>query len=122
MSSLLSKTYPEIKDKLINVVELANESNSAYSSDLKNASIDQKIEELKIFRFSDAIRYKDLKIVFSIFIGVVFLFSASLFYSPVFFTESSARLVRFQQKFEKPAPFTFELENTTFEIVTAESS
>src|ERR1035437_6058336 len=121
VSSLLSKTYPEIKDKLINVVELANESNSVYSNDLKNASIDQKIEELKIFRFTDAIRFKDLKIVFVIFIAVVLVFSALFIHSPVFFTESSARLVRFQQKYEKPAPFTFELENKIFEIVTGES-
>ena len=121
VSSLLSKTYPEIKDKLINVVELANESNSVYSNDLKNASIDQKIEELKIFRFTDAIRFKDLKIVFGILLAVVLVFSALFIHSPVFFTESSARLVRFQQKYEKPAPFTFELENKIFEIVTGES-
>jgi len=121
VSTLLSRTYPEIKDKLINIVELANESKSVYSSDLKNASIDQKIEELKIFRFSDAIRFKDLKIIFGIFIGIVLVFSAFFIHSPDFFTESSARLVRFQQKFEKPAPFTFELENTNLEIVTGES-
>ena len=121
VSTLLSKTYPEIKDKLINVVELANESKSVYSNDLKNASIDQKIEELKIFRFADAIRFKDLKILYVVFIGVVLVFSSFFIYSPVFFTESSARLVRFQQKFEKPAPYTFELENKIFEIVTGES-
>jgi len=121
VSSLLSKTYPEIKDKLINVVELANETKPVYSVELKNASIDQKIEELKLFRFSDAIRFKDLKIVFLVFVGVLLLFSSFLIYSPVVFTESSARLVRFQQKFQKPAPFTFELENRNLEIVTGES-
>ena len=35
VSSQLSKTYPEIKDKLINIVELENESTSVYSSELK---------------------------------------------------------------------------------------
>lgn len=121
ISSLLSKKYPEIKDKLINIIELANNSDSVYSIDLKNASIDQKIEELKIFRFSDAIRFKDLKIVFGIFLGVTIIFSTFFVSFPDFFTESSVRLIHFQQKFEKPAPFTFELENTDLEIVTGES-
>jgi len=121
VSSLLSIKYPEIKDKLINIIELANNSDSVYSIDLKNASIDQKIEELKIFRFSDAIRFKDLKIVFGIFLFVTIVFSSFFVASPDFFTESSVRLINFQQKFKKPAPFTFELENSSLEIVTGES-
>ncbi|MDP2337749.1 MAG: hypothetical protein Q8N05_15150 [Bacteroidota bacterium] len=121
VSSLLRKYYPEIKDKLINIVELANEYDSIYSSDLKKASIDQKIEELKIFSFSKAIRFKDLKLIFGILLLVIFIFSAAFIEAPDFFTESSVRLVRFHQKFDKPAPFTFELLNTDLEIITGES-
>lgn len=121
VSTLLSQSYPEIKDKLINIIELADESTPIYSGDLKKASIDQKINELKIFRFSDAIRFKDLKVIVTVFLSVIFLFAISYFKSPLFFTESSVRLVRFHQKFIKPAPFTFEFENTDLEIVTGES-
>ncbi|HZL11114.1 MAG TPA: hypothetical protein VFC65_14065 [Prolixibacteraceae bacterium] len=121
VSFRLSKTYPEIKDKLINIVQLANETNSVYSIDLQKASIDQKIEELKIFRFSDAIRFKDLKVVAGIFAGVFLVFSLVYIQLPDFFTQSSFRLIHFQQKYERPAPYTFELENTDLEIVTGES-
>lgn len=121
VSDLLSKSYPEIKDRLINIIELEHENNSNYSDDLKRASIDQKIDELKIFRFSDAIRFKKLKVVISVFIGVLVFLSVAFIESPDIFTESSARLVKFHQKFEKPAPFTFYLENTNLEIVTGES-
>src|SRR5665648_478678 len=120
VSFRLSKTYPEIKDKLINIVQLANETNSVYSIDLQKASIDQKIEELKIFRFSDAIRFKDLKVVAGIFAGVFLVFSLVYIQLPDFFTQSSFRLIHFQQKYERP-PYTFELENTDLEIVTGES-
>ena len=75
VSLRLSKTYPDIKDKLINIVQLANETNSVYSIDLKKASIDQKIEELKIFSFTEAIRFKDLKLIFGIFAGIILIFS-----------------------------------------------
>jgi len=121
VSSQLSKTYPEIKDKLINIVELENESTSVYSIELKKASIDQKIDELKIFSFSDSIKFKDLKVVFGVFLSVLILFSASFLWSPDFFKESSVRLIHFQQKFEKPAPYIFILENNDLEIVTGES-
>jgi len=121
VSTQLSKTYPEIKDKLINIVELENESASVYSSELKKASIDQKINELSIFKFSESIKFKDLKVLFTVFLCVLILFIVAFSFSPDFFKESSVRLIHFQQKFEKPAPYTFHLENTNLEIVTGES-
>ncbi|MFY9152228.1 MAG: hypothetical protein WAO52_09450 [Prolixibacteraceae bacterium] len=121
VSSLLSKTYPEIKDKLINVIELENETGSNYSYDLKKASIDQKIDELKIFQFSDAIKFKNLKVAFGVFLAVIIFLSVAFIEVPDVFTESSVRLVKFHQKFEKPAPFTFFLENTNLEIIGGES-
>jgi len=121
VSAQLQNTYPEIRDRLINIVELANNSDLYYSSQLQQASINQKIDELKIFRFSDAISFKNLKLLFLIFTGIVLLLIGVFIVSPSFFTESSARLIHFQQKFEKPAPFTFELLNSELEIVTGES-
>ncbi len=120
-SSMLKKSFPEIRDRLVNIIELESDTNSFYSDDLKKASIDQKIEELKIFSFSDSIQFKNLKLIFGLLAGVVFIFSALFISAPDLFTESSVRLVRFQQKFIKPAPFTFYLENTDLEIVTGES-
>lgn len=121
VSSQLSRTYPDIKDKLINIVELENESNSIYSNELTKASIDQKIDELKIFKFSESIKFKDLKVIFGIFLSVLIVFFVAFSLSPDFFKESSVRLIHFQQKFEKPAPYIFNLENTTLEIITGES-
>jgi hypothetical protein len=121
VSEKLSKTYPEIKDKLINIVELEKESASVYSIELKNASIEQKINELSIFSFSESIKFKDLKVVFFLFFSVLLLFIIAFSFSPDFFKESSVRLIHFQQKFEKPAPFIFKLENSNLEIVMGES-
>jgi hypothetical protein len=121
VSMLLSKKYPEIKDRLINIIELANEANSIYSNELVNASIDQKINELKVFSFSEAIQLKDLKTVFITFIGVFMVFFFLFFSFPDLFRESSVRLIRYHQKFEKPAPFNFILKNTNLEVVMGES-
>lgn len=121
VSAQLSKSYPEIKDKLINIIELANEESQNYSYELKKASIDQKINELKLFRFSDAIRFKDLKVIFGTFMLVAVIFSFAFIKSPEFYTESTVRLIHFQQKFEKPAPFSFVLQNKSMEIISGES-
>ncbi len=121
VSSLVNKTYPEIRDRLINIVELAEKGDSLYSNELKNASIDQKIDELEIFSFSDAIRFKDLKLIFGILVFGMVIFSVIFIKSPAIFSESSARLIRFQQKFEKPSPYTFQLVNDNLEIVTGGS-
>ena len=121
VSTLLSTTYPEIKDKLINIVELANENRAGYSAELTRASIEQKIEELKLFSFSDAIRFKDLKVIAFMFFCVLLVFSAGMLKYPDFFSESSVRLIHFQQKYEKPAPYVFVLENKDMEIITGES-
>ena len=121
VSSLLNRSFPEIKDKLINVVELANDSNAIYSNELVKASIDQKIQELSVFKFSDAIQFKDLKIVAFLMIVLLSFFSIGYVYAPVFFKDTTVRLIHFQQRFEKPAPFTFHLENDDLEIVTGES-
>ncbi len=121
VSSQISKTYPEIKDRLINIVELAEKNNPLYSNELQNASIDQKIDELKIFRFADAISFKALKLIFSILVAGMIIFSALFFLTPNLFSESTVRLIHFQQKFEKPAPYTFNIQNTDLELVTGES-
>lgn len=121
VSILLSKSYPEIKDRLINIIELSNEANSIYSDKLVKASIDQKIDELKIFSFSDAIRWKDLRYVLIAFLGIFFLFGGWFLSFPDLFKESSMRLIRYHQQFEKPAPFIFILQNTNLEVITGKS-
>ena len=121
VSILLSQKFPEIKDRLINIIELSNEAHLNYSGELIQASIDQKINDLKVFSFSDAIRWKDLKYVLIAFLGVTLLFASWFISFPNVFKESSVRLIRYHQQFERPAPFTFTLENTNLEVVMGKS-
>jgi len=121
VSILLSRKYPEIKDRLINIIELSKEVNVNYSGELVKASIDQKISQLSIFSFSDAIRWKDLRYVLIAFISVTLLFAAWFISFPDVFKDSSVRLIRYHQQFEKPAPFTFNLENTNLEVIMGKS-
>ncbi|MGE5395058.1 MAG: DUF4175 family protein [Candidatus Saccharibacteria bacterium] len=121
VSDLLNKRYPEIKDRLINILELSAGNDSNYSNELVKASINQKIDELKIFSFTDAIRYKDLKPVFFVFLGIIIFFTMGFVSFPDVFRDSSVRLIRYQQQFEKPAPYTFNLLTPNMEVIMGES-
>ncbi len=112
-SILIQSHFKDIKDKLLNIIELNQLENPDYSNDLLLASIDQKIEELKVFDFSDAVQFKNLKLIAIYFIISVLLVFSVFLVNKNIFTESSNRLIHYNQEFVKPAPFTFVLGNTS---------
>ena len=52
---------------------------------------------------------------------MIIFFSAGFISFPEVVNDSSARLIRFHQKFSKPARFTFILQNTDLEVVMGKS-
>nr|WP_320020492.1 DUF4175 family protein [uncultured Draconibacterium sp.] len=110
-TKLIQKHFGEIKDKLLNIIELSDLNENQYSNDLLIASIDQKIEELKVFNFNEAIEYKDIKIITIYLITSLLIASGILLTNKGIFTESTKRLVHYNKEFIKPAPFSFQLIN-----------
>jgi len=57
-NNLINNYFPEIKDKLLNTIELyKNEQNSSVKSDLLIASIEQKTAEIEPFDFSLCVNF-----------------------------------------------------------------
>lgn len=109
---LIQKHFSEINDKLINIIELANSDEDRYSNEIVQASIDQKIRQLKVFNFNEAVQFKNIKKVgIYLIISVISAFLLFLLNSNIY-TDSTKRLVHYNQQFEKPAPFIFSLKNT----------
>ncbi|MEQ8470245.1 MAG: DUF4175 family protein [Marinoscillum sp.] len=102
---LIGEHFPDIKDKLLNYLQLS--SLKSNESSLMAAAISQKQEELKVFSFKEAIDFKVNK-NYALYTGslVVFLLLVS-FVSPELFSDSSSRIVQFNKQFERPAPFSF---------------
>jgi hypothetical protein len=112
-SVLIQDNFSEIKDKLLNVIELSSISDSRYSSEIVLASIDQKISELKVFDFNDAVQFKKLRFIL-LYFGVSILATAGIFLANKnIFTESTRRLIHYNTEFVKPAPYSFHLLNTS---------
>ncbi|MFA9391462.1 MAG: hypothetical protein ACERKD_16755 [Prolixibacteraceae bacterium] len=99
--------FPDIKDKLWNLIELKEELVHDVSQELLIASIEQRIDNLKHFKFVEAINIKqNLKAVYILIMAFVFSIGLILF-SPTFIKEAGFRLIHFTQNFIKPSPFNY---------------
>ena len=120
-TSIIQKHFNEIEDRLLNIIELNDLPQSNYSNELILASIDQKIEQLKIFDFDEAVQFKNVKYFF-IYLIISVLISMGIFVvNKNVFIDSTNRLVHFNTTFVKPAPFKFTLENTELQVKKGDS-
>jgi hypothetical protein len=122
INEIIVKHFPEIKDQLWNLFEL-NETKiqTDYSTDLILASINQRINSLKKFNFSEAIQYKKhLKILLVFLISAVISALFILFY-PGLVKESGKRLVHYKETFIKPSPFQYLLLNDFLSVGKGEN-
>lgn len=123
-SKLIGNHFPEVRDKLLNTLQLKNTSGD---SDLIEASILQKSKELEPVPFSLAINYKkNAKYIKYALIPVLVFIAISLSKGTSFFSESAERVLDYKTEYIPPAPFQFLLlnedqnaiEGKSFEILT----
>jgi hypothetical protein len=119
VSKIIGKHFPEIDDKLLNVIQLETqiESGGYRSLDLLNAAIDTKIETLKPFTFVKAIPFKKSTRFVKWAIIPVLLFCVLFSTKSEIFTQSTQRIVKYQQHFEKPAPYKIEVANKSLKTL-----
>jgi hypothetical protein len=120
-TKIIQNHFTTIEDKLLNVIELNELTENQYSNELILASIDQKIEQLKVFDFNEAIQFKNVKYIISYFIISVLISLGIFFTNKNVFIDSTNRLVHYNTTFIKPAPFTFQLENTDLKVKKGDS-
>ena len=58
-SVLIGKFFPDIKDKLLNTLELSENINKNSDNELLIASVEQRTNSFKVFTFSDAVNLKE---------------------------------------------------------------
>lgn len=109
-AEIIGKHFVSVKDKLLNVLQLNRmASGSEYS--LLQASIQQKIAELKPINFSLAIDLKQNKKYIKFLLPPLMVLLFIIIAAPNIITESSKRLYFNNREFEPEAPFTFVIEN-----------
>lgn len=108
-SAIIGRHFSEVDDKLTNILQLKS---SDHTSDLLEASIEQKSKELTPISFKKAVVFEKnaayLKyILIPVFVWFVFWITGN----NSIFTQSLNRVVHHQTAFEAPAPFYFEIIN-----------
>jgi hypothetical protein len=113
VAAIVGKHFPEIDDKLLNVIQLERQlSDNEYKShDLLVAAIDTKILEIKPFLFIKAIPFHKSRKYLKWAAIPIFLFIVIFSIKSEVFTDSTRRIVNYQQYYEKPAPYQFEIMN-----------
>ncbi|WP_235537749.1 hypothetical protein [Sediminicola sp. YIK13] len=117
-SVLIGKHFPEVGDKLYNLLELADD---PAQSELLLASIEQRSENLKSIPFTKAINYKD-GLVYGKYLLIPLILLGALWLTGNLnsFFGSYDRVVNYKMAYEPPAPFTFKLLNNSLTVLESE--
>lgn len=116
---IIGSHFPEIDDKLLNLLQLQQQGESAHS-DILSAAIAQKTAFLRPVQFHQAVNLKsNVKYVkyAALPLLVVLLL---LCFSPALLTGPSHRITHYTTQFERPAPFAFVIENPVLEAAQQE--
>lgn len=106
-AKLIGKHFPDIKDKLLNYLQLSGD--EANQSSLLAAAVLQKQNDLKLFDFKEAVDFKVNRTYVMYALSLLVIIISVSFISPGIFSNTSSRIVQFNKPFEKPAPFEFNL-------------
>lgn len=116
-ASIIGSFFPDVSDKLLNTLQLKEaEESSPRNLDLLRASIEQNAKKLNSFQFSTAVDYGEnkryLKYVFPVILTTV-LIGIVL---PSLFTDSSERLLKYNEVFVEDPDFDFTLLNNSLNV------
>ncbi|MEL1239861.1 hypothetical protein [Flavobacterium flavipallidum] len=115
-SAIIGNHFSDVKDKLLNFIQLSNLDNTTDMSELLLASIEQKANALQPIPFSNAINFNSNKKYLPLALIPILLF-ASFYLSGnnSMLTQSLNRVVHFNVSFLPPAPFEFVLLNSSLQ-------
>ena len=117
-ASIIGDHFPNVKDKLLNILQLKAQSTNSSDKALLMASINQKSEEIKPVPFKGAIDLKKNKQHFLRYALLpMLLFFILLFGAPSIFKEGSNRLINNSEVFERAAPFHFTVDKKDLTVV-----
>ena len=116
---IIGDYFPEVEDKLLNLLQLKEQSKTI-ESELLLASIEQRTQKLSPIPFNLAIDKSKLKkaAVVAISLITVLFFVAMIF--PHFLKDTTFRYVNHTTYFEKPAPFVYELQTKSLNVLQHE--
>ncbi len=116
-AAVIGDHFGDVKDKLLNVLQLKNQAEKSNNAALILASINQKTEKIKLVPFKAAIDLTHNKKYLRYALPPLLLLLTMLIAAPSMITDSSNRLINNDKKFERPAPFHFKIDAEDLTVV-----
>jgi hypothetical protein len=114
---IIGDHFGDVKDKLLNILQLKKQENQVENYALIEASIEQKTNAIKLVPFKAAIdlqkNRKYLKYALPPFLLLIFL----LFAAPSIIKDSAVRILNNDTQYAKAAPFAFSLNANDLKVV-----
>jgi hypothetical protein len=110
-ATIIGDHFTDVKDKLLNVLQLKKMADEQDQAALIIASINQKTEKIKLVPFQSAIDLGNNKKYLKYAAPPLLCLVAILLMSPSLIKDSTYRLINNDRDFEKDAPFKFIIEN-----------
>jgi len=109
-AEMIGSHFTNVKDKLLNVLQLRRQASAGGDTSLVLASIDQKASEISPVPFRSAIDLSKNRQYLKYALPPLLLLIVILFAAPSLITDGTNRLIRNNEKFVPPAPFAFVLD------------
>ena len=121
-AEIVGDHFGSVKDKLLNVLQLHDQMDvqSGVDNSLLLAGIEQKTEEIKLVPFKQAIDLSGNKKYLKYAVPPALVILALLIGAPSMITDSTDRILKNSQEFERPAPFSFIVDQNNLEAVQYE--
>ena len=116
-ASIIGNHFANVKDKLLNVLQLRHQAESTSQKDLILASINQKSAEIQPVPFKSAINLSQNRKYLRYALPPLLILIVLLFAAPSIIKDGTNRLLHSGQKFERPAPFHFTVEQDELSVV-----
>jgi len=120
-AAIIGNYFNEIEDKLLNALQLIRQQEKeGIDFELLIASIDQKIKNLRIFKFNLVINYRKNFQYLKFGAPPLLIILLALLITPRLISEPTRRIVEYNTSFEKPHPFRVQLLNDELKVFQQE--
>ncbi|MEM9822613.1 MAG: DUF4175 domain-containing protein, partial [Bacteroidota bacterium] len=116
-ASIIGEHFVDVKDKLLNILQLKKQTVGTSEAQLINASINQKTEKIKLVPFKSAINLGQNKKYLRYALPPLLLLIVLLFAAPSMIKDSTNRLINNNKEFEREAPFSFIIDQKDLSVV-----
>lgn len=114
---IIGDHFGDVKDKLLNILQLKKQETHESQAALISASIEQKTNAIKLVPFKSAIDLNKNRQYLKYALPPFLLLIVLLFAAPSIITDGTSRIINNDKQYAKAAPFAYEVDESELKVV-----